>query len=422
MLKTVLALSTAIALALAPTTAAFAQPGARADREKNVSVLERPRPDYDAIGINLGGFTLFPSLSAGVERNDDVFFDATNRVDDWAYASEADARLQSNWSRHGLAARIGFADRRFQDVDSENRTDESAAIDGRLDIGAQGQINAGASFRNFGEGRSSPNAPGGAAKLGDVDSQRIYIGATQVFNRIRLNAEVSREDLDFDPIPLTSGGFDDANNRDREETELRGRIDFGISPDTSIYLEAAREEREYDTAAARAAGRNSEGTTVLVGLRMDISGALRGEVAAGQIEQDYDSPAIDTVDGTAVKAKVEWFPTQLTSVTLDAERTIEDAVVAGTSSYLETTARVRVDHELRRNVLLNGFIGSGERDFRGLARKDDLIEGGLGARWLINRSVEANISWRKDKLDSGGALAANDYDSDRILVGVTLRR
>src|SRR5579872_3587188 len=31
-------------------------------RGKNVSVMERPRPDYEAIGVILGGFTVYPKI------------------------------------------------------------------------------------------------------------------------------------------------------------------------------------------------------------------------------------------------------------------------------------------------------------------------------------------------------------------------
>jgi hypothetical protein len=32
-------------------------------RDKNTSVRQRPRPDYEAIGVKTGGFTLYPRVT-----------------------------------------------------------------------------------------------------------------------------------------------------------------------------------------------------------------------------------------------------------------------------------------------------------------------------------------------------------------------
>jgi len=70
-------------------------------------------------------------------------------------------------------------------------------------------------------------------------------------------------------------------------------------------------------------------------------------------------------------------------------RAIEESTQAGASSFFSTNFRLTVDHELRRNVLLNGY-GSYQWDaYRGIARVDQWFRAGVGATVLVNRN--ANI-------------------------------
>ena len=43
------------------------------DRNRNVSVLERPRPDYDQLGIRLGGFRLLPRAENTIGWTSNVY-------------------------------------------------------------------------------------------------------------------------------------------------------------------------------------------------------------------------------------------------------------------------------------------------------------------------------------------------------------
>ena len=45
----------------------FAQGGNGSyDRGANVSVRQRPRPEYDALGIHTGGFMVYPKMNVGL--------------------------------------------------------------------------------------------------------------------------------------------------------------------------------------------------------------------------------------------------------------------------------------------------------------------------------------------------------------------
>src|SRR5947207_5799867 len=52
------------------------------DRDRNVSVLERPHPDYDPLDIRLGGFIFAPHVEMGAGATNNVYLRGVNRVGD----------------------------------------------------------------------------------------------------------------------------------------------------------------------------------------------------------------------------------------------------------------------------------------------------------------------------------------------------
>jgi len=50
---------------------------------------------------------------------------------------------------------------------------------------------------------------------------------------------------------------------------------------------------------------------------------------------------------------MEFFPSPLTTVTISAQRLVQDAALGNVSAYRDTRGGLRVDHALLRNLLLS---------------------------------------------------------------------
>lgn len=413
----------AAVLLISGAAIASAQEVADFDRGQNVSVLERARPDYDPTGIQLGAFIVKPRLSVGVETTDNVFFQQDDQQDDFAYVLQPEVDVSTTWSRNSAQLTVGLTDRKWDEFDSENRTDEYVRGQVRIDIAGSTAVTIGGSHQNYGESRGAPDAPGGAAKPGDVKSSEVFVAGTQTFNRVRVTARATMRKLEFDRVPLTAGGFDDSPERDRDEMAIDARVEYAVSPRTSVFVQAGHEQRDYDLKPPVAAfNRDNELNSVLGGVSFDVSALARGEIAVGYLDQSFDASNLDGASGMAVTAQLEWFPQEITTVTFDASRRAEETNFGVAGSYLLTEAGARVDHELLRNVILNARISAGKREFEGIARDDELANAGVGVRYLVNRDVEVGAGWTFERQESSGALRDRDYDVNRISISLTLRR
>src|SRR5687767_5820378 len=91
--------SASLAVMMAATaTSAYAQDNF--SRNRNTSVRERSRPDYEALGIGQGGIRVLPRASATVTHDSNIYATATNPVDDIITSLSADVALVSDWNVH----------------------------------------------------------------------------------------------------------------------------------------------------------------------------------------------------------------------------------------------------------------------------------------------------------------------------------
>jgi hypothetical protein len=91
-------------LAIAQTSSLLLPPattsGDAYDRGHNVSVTERGRPEYDALGVRLGSFIVNPQLTTSIGYSDNVFNDNSNKKSDVYTAFEPYVNVASDWSVH----------------------------------------------------------------------------------------------------------------------------------------------------------------------------------------------------------------------------------------------------------------------------------------------------------------------------------
>jgi hypothetical protein len=398
-MRTNLILSTAMSALIALMPLQVAAQELPRDPGDQISVQERARPDYDPLGVRLGGFDLNASVGVGVRSTDNVFATETDPQDDIVTYVRPQATLASHWSRHALRFRAGGYADNHADFGEDDVSNYYAGVDGRLDIARASELGAGASLNQDTQLRDDPDNLGGPV---EYRRDNVYAYARHAFNRLRLIGRVAH----------TTWDYEDQDFRDYDETVESLRAEFAFSARLAAVAEAAVNQREYDTNSLR----DSDGNYFGVGVAFDVTNLVRGEALVTQYEQDYDDPAIGTVDGTGFTGRVEWFPTQLTTVTLNAARTVEDSAFVG-ASYVETHVGAAVDHELRRNIILSAGARAENREYEGIDRDDDLTAVDVGATYIANRRMRFNVGYGYRQNDSNAF--GEDFEENRLTAGVS---
>jgi hypothetical protein len=373
------------ALALAAVVSAT---GAEAQQpQRGESVFERPRPDYDPLGVRAGGFIFFPQVEVGEAYNDNIFADDEDEEDDFITVVSPELVARSDWGRHGVSLRTGADAGFYLDHDDENYLDYFALADGRLDVVRGIFIVGGLGWRHRHEDRGSPDDVSGEEPT-EFDLYSANLGFVRARGRISARVSSTLDRFDFQDVDAAGGEINE-DDRDRFHYGLSGRLGYEYLPETEAFIRVDGRMRNYDTISDDGFDRDSVGYAAVIGTDLDFTGKVSGEVFAGYQYTSYEDDELDEIAGLAAGAAVLWNITGLTSLRGTLDVTTEETTEADASGYLSTRVGAAVEHELRRNVLLGAGLTLGRNDYEGVDREDDILIGSLTAKYLINRNFYA---------------------------------
>ena len=407
---------------------AAAQQAQSDDPDPNVTIADRPREDYDPLGIRAGSFFIFPSISLSGTYDSNAF--ATNNDEDSDVGAILAPRVDvnSNWSRHALNFSAGAVGAAWADYSENDYLDAFAATTGRLDVTRADIATGTLRFDRLHEDRDDPDESGtttvGTSDRGNLT--RYYRGLLDGqyrhnFARFFTVVGAGVQRLFYDDI-----GDREESRRDRWEYGGRARLGYQLSPRIGTFVQGNYSWREYDESQAIGGEfekRDNQGWRAAIGTDIDITNILFGEVSLGYSERNFDSDAYRDTSGFGGNGSLTWNVTPLTSIIATASSEILETTVVSeddtADGNLQNAVGLEVQHELLRNVLLNGTVDYTRDDFQGTNRTDNIFGAGAGVSYLLNRNLTLDATYRFTKRDSDD----NDAEFDRniVLVGFTAR-
>ncbi len=386
-------------------------------RNRAVAVRDRPQPAYDPLGLRVGGFTAFPRLRSGVVHDDNVFAAEDDRQPATTLRLTPEVVVRSHWSRHALETRARADIDRNLDFDSENTTDWSLGGAGRLDVARGVDITFSADYAHDHEARTAAGADPAPRRPIAFDLASASLAAMRTRGRLRLSAKAAVLRYDYRDGLNDAGAVIEQDDRDRTVVRLTGRADYALSPATALFVQVARDDRDYRKVAG-SPERSSSGHEALAGVDFELGALIRGEVAAGYIRQEFRNTAYGDLDGFGGRARLSWFPTQLTTLTAIAARSVEDSGVIGSAGALRTDLSISVDHELLRNLIVTAEAAWSDDDYNGLDRTDTRFAAGFSGIYRLNRRYGLTAGLTYLDQSSSGAVAGPSYRSSRLSVAV----
>lgn len=401
------------ALALA-AGGVIAPSGANAQDQiyRGQTVNERPRPTYDAKGVPVGGFVLYPLIDVSGNYDDNIFAEEVNEVDDYEITVGPEARLQSRWSRHALTL-SGFGRiHRFIDRTDQNTSEYGGNGQFRLDLGRDATLSAGGGYERRTIDRRDPEEAGRATPE-QVDIASGSASFSQPFVKLRLT--LSGDVINYDEVdPLDS-------DKNRLEYTGRARLGYDVSPAITGFVQGFYTRRDFDLALDSAGfNRDTKVFGGVAGLAYDITGILYGETSVGYYKTEFDDTRFTSDSGVYVDSKTTWNVTALTTLIarVSRENITTNEIIAGFASSSRRQVRFRgeLQHELAKNILINADGGYTRDQFLEVARTDKTIDAGVIVRLFLDSHFSLFASYRYSKRDSNAL--TEEYTSNRVVLGL----
>ena len=308
-------------------------------------------------------------------------------------------------------------------IQRQNTSNYSVSATGRLDILAESNITAALTAGHFVISRSAENTFNVTLTPIEYDQVAASLGGLQTLNRIQLTEGFSFTRVAYANNTDVTGApifFDEQNN---DAFVLSGQADFAISPGVALFVNAVGNDRRYDVLPpATPLNRDSNGFETTVGADFDITRLVRGQLQIGYLAQYYASPEFHTVSGMAFHARVEYYPTGLTTLTLHLDRAVVDAVDPAAVSFLQSQVGVQVDHELLRNVILSGRAGYETDAFTGEPRTDYRTTASIRGTYLLNRHLGLTATYSFLNEYSSGLARIPSYRQNVVSISLVVQQ
>jgi hypothetical protein len=357
------------------------------------SVLDRPHLDYDSLGLQFEGFTIFPSLTLATGYDDNIYATESGRVGDFSATVSPAFRAQSDWSVHSLTVSgnadiVRYLDRTIEDVENYN-----IAATGRYDVSPLVYFTGDLGYQEQHVPRGSPDPNFGltpeAYTLGHVGIG--YYHGTGRLN-LTLNAAVDR--YEYSNVPIAGGGVYDDELENRTEFTQIIRLGYEIIPEYEAFVRATHLLRLYDNSVdITGFNRTSDGYEAVAGTALYLGTVISGDIYAGYTQRFFEDSRLQTASAPVLGASILWNVTPDTSLRFNANRSIEETTTIGASAYVASFGQVSVEHELQRNLILTASLNGTIVDYQGISQQDIYVEASIGAKYLISRNFDASIEY-----------------------------
>lgn len=381
------------------------------------TVRTRQRPELEPLGLHVGSFFMFPSITNGISFTDNVYATESHKKSDFIYTLAPQVNVRSDWNTHSIELAAGGRLGYHFDQTGEDYQDAFASAAGRLDVSSHTVVHGKLNLNRDHEERGDPNDVNGSEPTvfytyaGTVD-------AAHRFNRLTLSVAGDIRRIDYDNTPAANNTTIDNSDRNRVEYRPGVKAAYEFSPGYSGFIRAEGDIRHYDkTYDSGGFKRDSTGFDVVGGASVDLTGLLFGDFFAGIRQRYFDDTRFDSITGPVVGSTLTWIPTGLTTVTLKIDNQVIESTGVNTSGYSSTSVTLGVDHELLRNLILSANLGGRYDDFEGISRTDKYVSGSLGADYLWNRYLTLSGRYGITNRDSNAA--NTDYTSNLFSLFLT---
>ena len=354
----------------------------------SVPVLARPRSAYTPLGIRVGEFTIRPNLDEGTGFDDNPAGLSSKRGSAVVTTAPSVA-VSSDFSRGSLGVNLGLVDTRYFEQPQESRTDYTASGGTSIALGRDTLLLQG-SYLALHEDPTQINSAQLTTPLAFVAKQ-LQATYTTDFGRWRIEPNLAYLTYRFSNV-TEPGDTLSQQARDRDLYSAGLTVRFGFQQSRSAVVTVRAVDTNYVGSLEGQARPDSYAYSILAGADYALSGNLRFLALVGYEVRQFSNRSYRNQAAPVVEASSVWTPTGLTTITGRVSRTIEDSIGESTSGVTYTRAEAKVDHELRRNWLLQATSGFEIAEYA-FGGQETIFRAGAGATYLFNRNLRARLSY-----------------------------
>ena len=389
--------------------------------EGGQTVANRARPELDPSGFRFGQFFFFPRLELDEAYDDNIFATRSGifatrsgHQSDFITVLAPAFDIRSDFGTNALDLSAGAIIAEYISHSSFDTQDPYIKADGRLDVDAATISTAATTTCGCTRTLARPLSPGTRRSPCTTRPMAAPPASSRRSCASTIPSTSAPSARNTTAVPAVGGGLVQESERNdwAYELALRGAYEFRTG--YQAFVRGAANLRDYDHAAIGSPIRSSYGYRADVGVRIDLTGVTYVDAYVGYFDQIYELALLGSISGPDFGANAVWNVTELTSLSFNVSRNVEDAPTAASvprwfrDILIQSSALASIMSCLR-NLLLNGQVTYANDDFQGEDRTDSDYLASIGAKYLLNRNLYLGATYTFEHRDSSGAQAINQF-------------
>lgn len=381
------------------------------------TVMQRPRPDLEPIGLRAGSFFWFPRAELDEQYNNNIFATQNNTVDDAITVLQPGFDLLSNLPRNAINLHAGAVLQHYAVNPSQSTEEGYAGADGRLDVTANSDFHGAAQVAHLAVPRTSPLSPGNAAEPLTYNQVKADVGYTQARLRLGYAADLAVQSVQYNSVPAIGGGTIPESAADVTTAQAALEVNYLFIPDFQGYARGSGTLYRYPNLPP--SGINFDSTVYRgdFGLRVLPRHLIYGEIYVGYLSQVFNQSSLGSVNEPDAGGRLVWNVTPLTTLTFRGLRSFEttNPALGGIGAgFLSSRVAANVDHELRHNLLVSAYADYENDKFQGVTRTDNVYSVGTSIKYLLNRNLYLGAEY--DYQQRASTLSGSSYARSLVTV------
>lgn len=383
--------------------------------------IARARTEND--GYALGPLSVRSQAHAGVTYVDNVFATDTATESDVILSTQARVDVAPRGAEDLVQAFVEGEYNAYTDNDDESHGQWGVGLSANTPSAYPTQIAGRASYHELREPRWSVASPNASVEPIEYSRASGGVKLRQHLGPVTLSARHEAADLTFENGTAADGSAIIQSGGDRLLQASTVRAGWQADPRAQLFAEATYDQRDYDESrfdgtATSPFERDSEGYRVLVGTELRPTRMVRGEVALGYLEQDFDDPRLDNLETVAGRARLTAELSPVTTIAARLDRDLGDAELDQSVAFMATTGSVELAQALTPRLVLRGRVDGGLEEYEFLDREDERIAVGAGVSYALTPNVLLGLDVNHGRRESDGADAGDEFDATAVYAGV----
>lgn len=364
----------------------------------------QPVGPYDPLGVRVGQFLFYPSLTLWGELTDNVD-SSTSGQEGRLVNPEFELRVESDWGRHSLSLSGSVGMTAYDAPHRKPANDQALNAELGLDLASETELTLDGSFSRLQEDSSVElDATGQAATY----ETSLSAGAT-------LDQRLGQLDLQLRGS-VGALRYEGEANRNYDIYRLGARVGVPVTDQVMPFVDAEVSRRQYSDTNNRQNGNSLRGA---IGIEVVNREKLSGEVSAGLIAWDPEQ-AGQSGDATLfADASLVWSPNGLWTIRGGLETELTSTATAARSVATHRVS-ASAEYAILRNLTFTASGDISRESYNGLSRRDWVFDATLNATYSFNRNLQLIASVERSQRESNWV--GEDTETNTVRVGLKLQR